>query len=73
MAQGRLTLALRGVRLLNIPVSGVQCDAAAVFGVRTPDVGPGEEALVTGASWGSLLGGVMVALSFTAGRRCVDR
>lgn len=45
---------------MDIPVSGVQCDVEAVLGVRTPDVGPGEEALVTGASWRSLLGGAIV-------------
>lgn len=46
--------------LLDVPVSGVQCDAEAVLGVRTPDVGPGDEAFVTGASCRSLLGGAMV-------------
>jgi len=34
----------------NIPVSGVQWEVEAVFGVSTPEVGPGEFALVTGTS-----------------------
>jgi len=51
----------RGV-LLDVPVSGVQCDEDAVLSVSTPDVGPGEEALVTGVSWAALLGGAILRL-----------